>query len=217
MLPFVDPLSLIAAISGFAEIVWFARVAARIPGDTTFVCTPQPPRIPHTRLALPIAGGVWLLGLGLWIGGRIAGDEVLHFFGLIVLLGLAVSVGPTTWLFARQLASGVQLQVTRGEHPALTLSAGAGHRHVILKPGSVRAWTVGNGLSGPAYLQLACGPDAATGIALFVVPALRQWQLAEGAAWLSAFAGLCPVARGADLLELLAPYTIPGDELWRPR
>lgn len=217
MLPFVDVVSPIAAVLGVAGIAWFARVAARIPGGSTFVCTPQPPRFARTRLVIPGYAASWLLGIGLWIGGRIAGDQVLHFFGMITLLGVAAALLPTTALFARQLARGVHLQVTPGERPGLVLRAGDERREVALTPGCVRAWTVGNGLSGPMYLQLACGPDAATGVALFVVPALRQWQLADGAAWRNAYTGVCPVARGAELLDLLAPYTTPGDDLWRPR
>ncbi|MCY1055628.1 MULTISPECIES: hypothetical protein [Nannocystis] len=212
MLVFVDPIAAPAAVLSLAGVVWFRRVAARVPTGPRFLCSPQPSRVSRPEWVVGGMLGVWLLGLGMWLGGRAAGEEMVHFFGMLVLVGV-LWVWALARLLARRIASGVLLEVEPGDAPCLVL-AGDQPRRVPLAPGSVRAWTVGNGISGPMCLQLASGPDAATGVALFVVPALRQWKLAEGAAWLNAYAGWCPVARGPDLLDLLAPFVVPGDRAW---
>jgi hypothetical protein len=86
-------------------------------------------------------------------------------------------------------------------------------KRIPLAPGIIRAWTVGNGISGPMCLQLAVGTDQDSGFEMFVFPNLSQWELADKASWLASYKGWCPVD-GCRFLDLVAAYVVPANQDW---
>lgn len=214
MLPFVDFVAAPSAALGLAALLWLRAVLGSLPDGPRFVCSPRPPSVGRVRLVTFGYAGLWLFGVALWLGGRFTDSPLGHFFGMIVLISATIACAVTAWGGRRRLGEPTATLEVTTDPPEAVLERDGAVTRVPLVEGAVRAWTVGSGASGPTYLQLAVGPSEDAGFALYVAPALRHWSLSEGASWLSAYAGLSPVARGPDLLDLLAPFTVPANQDW---
>ena len=208
MPPVATAIAIAAGVTALAALSWLAAVVRTAPTGDRFACLEQPSKLPHPRLSLLGLGALWLIGAGLCIPG-----EAARFVGTLLLLTVVILGVLAALAVRRQRARATVRVEIDGETAKLT--DGTTEKCVPLEPGAVLAWTVGNGLSGPLYLQLAVG-NGDDGFAIFVAPAARQWSLAEGASWLAAYSGWCPVERGPELLDRLAPFTVPGDQEWKP-
>jgi|GEM_PF-5469812 len=218
MFPFIDWFCAPCTVLGVAGLFWLRHVLGRVPKGNVFLLSPQVPSVGSPQLVIPVLSGLWMLGMALWIGGRSAPSEPAAFAGMLVLGSVAVIGLIVGFLLSRQVsrAAGTLTFEAFGTFetepaPVVELVVAGETRRVLLSPGCIRIWPIGHGLAQMFSVQLAIGPDAETGIALYAVdPASRHFQLTQGAPWLKGFTGFTAVTRKNDLLDLLAPFVVAG-------